>query len=227
MSHNLETLPGVRLDTRKHRVLTQERAALCETYLKVADRGTMAAVRKTHLPLGIYPGLEYDDVISVGRIALCEAACDWRWNDGDFGSFAFMRAYFRTVDWVRRVGPLERNRGQTDRKRYSVQTIPWVFEFSRKEERLVMTTESQIRKEDRAMNPSERAERAMWLADMLKHLPPRQQRILFRYFAEGLTLREISLELGVGESRVSQLLTKSLNHLRSLALEGVIDVSPA
>ena len=49
----------------------------------------------------------------------------------------------------------------------------------------------------------------------IKRLPEREKLVLSLYYDEGLTLAEIGEVLGVTESRVSQIHTKSVLHLRS------------
>ena len=49
----------------------------------------------------------------------------------------------------------------------------------------------------------------------IKKLPEREKLVLSLYCDEGLTLAEIGEVLGVTESRVSQIHTKSVLHLRS------------
>jgi RNA polymerase sigma factor for flagellar operon FliA len=49
----------------------------------------------------------------------------------------------------------------------------------------------------------------------IKRLPEREKLVLSLYYDEGLTLAEIGLVLSVTESRVSQIHTKSVLHLRS------------
>ena len=56
----------------------------------------------------------------------------------------------------------------------------------------------------------------------IRKLPDREKLVLSLYYDEGLTLAEIGQVLGVTESRVSQIHTKSVLHLRSrLASAGV------
>jgi len=56
----------------------------------------------------------------------------------------------------------------------------------------------------------------------IKKLPEREKLVLSLYYDEGLTLAEIGQVLGVTESRVSQIHTKSVLHLRSrLSAAGV------
>ena len=49
----------------------------------------------------------------------------------------------------------------------------------------------------------------------IKRLPEREKLVLSLYYDEGLTLSEIGDVIGVTESRVSQIHTKSVLHLRS------------
>ncbi|MDR1127188.1 MAG: RNA polymerase sigma factor WhiG [Treponema sp.] len=51
--------------------------------------------------------------------------------------------------------------------------------------------------------------------ESLKELPEKEKQITVLYYYEGLTLKEIGHILGVTESRVSQLHTKAIIHLRS------------
>ncbi len=53
------------------------------------------------------------------------------------------------------------------------------------------------------------------LADAINRLPEREKIVLTLYYYEGLTLAEIGEVLGVTESRVCQIHTKSVIHLRS------------
>ena len=60
------------------------------------------------------------------------------------------------------------------------------------------------------------------MRDEIRKLPDRGKLVLSLYYDEGLTLAEIGEILGVTESRVSQIHTKSVLQLRSrLAAVGV------
>lgn len=52
------------------------------------------------------------------------------------------------------------------------------------------------------------------LANFIDHLPEREKKVIFLYYYEELTLKEISKVLEVSESRVSQLHTKAVSRLR-------------
>ena len=57
----------------------------------------------------------------------------------------------------------------------------------------------------------------------VRRLPEREKLVMSLYYDEGLTLAEIGAVLGVTESRVSQIHTKAVLHLRSrLSASGVV-----
>jgi RNA polymerase sigma factor for flagellar operon FliA len=60
----------------------------------------------------------------------------------------------------------------------------------------------------------ERRELLVFLREALDELPPKQRRVVSGYFLEGATSAELARELGVTESRVSQLRTVALLSLR-------------
>lgn len=63
------------------------------------------------------------------------------------------------------------------------------------------------------------------LSEAIKELPERERVCLTLYYYEGLTLKEIGNIMGLGESRVSQLISRALLKIRVkiLAWEGVRD----
>ena len=75
------------------------------------------------------------------------------------------------------------------------------------------------RVEDEAVAPdhevSSRQERRL-LASATGALPPREREVLRLYYEEGQTFREIGGQLGVSESRVSQLHTRAIHNLRAV-----------
>jgi RNA polymerase sigma factor for flagellar operon FliA len=53
------------------------------------------------------------------------------------------------------------------------------------------------------------------LSDIIRQLPQREQLILSLYYYEELTMKEIGQILGVNESRVSQLHTRTMLRMRA------------
>ena len=60
----------------------------------------------------------------------------------------------------------------------------------------------------------ERRELLGFLDDALDALPPRQRRVIVGYFVDGRRSSELAAELGVSESRISQMRTDALQSLR-------------
>lgn len=60
----------------------------------------------------------------------------------------------------------------------------------------------------------ERRELLGFLNDALDALPPRQHRVIVGYFVDGRRSSELAIELGVSESRISQMRTDALHSLR-------------
>jgi RNA polymerase sigma factor for flagellar operon FliA len=53
------------------------------------------------------------------------------------------------------------------------------------------------------------------LRDAIAKLPEREQQVLMLYYQQDLTMREVGELMGVGESRVSQIHTLAVEHLRA------------
>jgi len=67
------------------------------------------------------------------------------------------------------------------------------------------------------VNPVEHAEQselAQMLQDALAHLPERERFLLFLYYQKELTMKEVSKEIGVSESRICQLHMQAIMRLR-------------
>lgn len=60
----------------------------------------------------------------------------------------------------------------------------------------------------------ERDEQRRELVRAVEDLPPQERTVIRRYYFKGETLRDIKTELGVSESRVSQIHARAVTHLR-------------
>ncbi len=65
-----------------------------------------------------------------------------------------------------------------------------------------------------ALNMVELAEVKSLLAKSINRLPEKEKKVVFLYYYEGLTLKEIGAVLSLSESRISQLHTKAILRLR-------------
>jgi len=72
------------------------------------------------------------------------------------------------------------------------------------------------------MGAFEAAETRQLLGDAINTLPEREKLVLTLYYYENMTLQEIGRVLGVTESRVCQIHTKSLLHMRSRVSDDAI-----
>jgi len=65
------------------------------------------------------------------------------------------------------------------------------------------------------MQVIEKEETKKHLKEIIQQLPEREKRVIILYYYEELTLREIGEILGLSESRVSQIHSKAIFHLRA------------
>lgn len=68
------------------------------------------------------------------------------------------------------------------------------------------------------LQQAERREKTDWLTGALKGLPDNEQKVLYFYYLEGLTFKEIGTALRLSESRVCQV-----HHMALFRLQGMID----
>lgn len=73
-----------------------------------------------------------------------------------------------------------------------------------------------VGREDKLLGNVEDVE---WLRAALTHLTPQEQRVLYYRFYKGMTQTEVAHELGISQMQVSRLLRRSLDVLRSRALQ--------
>ena len=72
----------------------------------------------------------------------------------------------------------------------------------------------------------ERAETTSFVRDAIESLPPREQKVIGLYYYSEATMKQIGAEIGVNESRVSQLHARAIRRLRD-ALSSVMPQSEA
>jgi RNA polymerase sigma-B factor len=83
------------------------------------------------------------------------------------------------------------------------------------EERSALDLSARLGEDDPEFDGVERRDE---LGELLQHLPPRERRIVFLRFFEGMTQSEIAEEVGISQMHVSRLLAKSLDSLRREAV---------
>jgi RNA polymerase sigma factor for flagellar operon FliA len=72
----------------------------------------------------------------------------------------------------------------------------------------------------------ERAETTSFVREAIESLPPREQKVIGLYYYSEATMKQIGAEIGVNESRVSQLHARAIRRLRD-ALSSVMPQSEA
>ena len=70
-------------------------------------------------------------------------------------------------------------------------------------------------REDTPFSCCVRSEMNDQLARAVADLPEKEQQVLGLYYFEELTMKEVGAEMGIGESRVSQIHSEAVGHLRS------------
>jgi RNA polymerase sigma factor for flagellar operon FliA len=164
-----------------------------------------------HVHGGGRPGIELEDLMQAGLVALTEAAQRHAGPGEDgFAAYAKLRVRGAMVDLVRRAVPLSRSASEAPR-----------FESL-----------DEIYSDANAAFADERPDSLELLADeqtreaviaAITALSERLQMIVQLYFVEELNLSEIAEVLGVSIPRVHQLKAQALGQLRD-ALAGVVEV---
>lgn len=120
-----------------------------------------------------------------------------------------MLDYLRDIDWVPR---LARSRGEVKQK-FSLETHPQQTQANngsaygigiKVEHSGLMTTDP---------NP-ERLEQREFCEFLLRRLTAQERNVLRLYYLEGLSMKQTGVEIGVSESRVSQIVKGALSYLR-------------
>ena len=148
-----------------------------------------------------------DDVTSSAYVGLIEASRRFRPASGvKFTSFARYRVRGAVLDSLRALDHL--TRGQRTAVKQTAALPAW--------DSGPVPHPDELPSHDGGPEEAGIAsERSHALARALTLLPSRQQRILRAYYADGLTMREVGLLIGVNESRVSQIHAHALAALRA------------
>jgi RNA polymerase sigma factor (sigma-70 family) len=205
-------LPTARRKTRR---LTPERAKLAEMYADIGARAAVAVCRRKGVPVHRWPELDWDDIRQVGREGVCIAADKWNTPAGDFGGFAFQRAYWHTIDWLRKEGPWTRS-GNPRRHR----EIPWVSDGDYPDDNYA-PTEFLMREEEHSPYLDDLYAGREFVEYCCSLLTEREAHVVRQSMVHRRTLESIGRELGVSESRVSQIMGAAVNKMRRD--QGVID----
>lgn len=169
-----------------------------------------------------YPAAEPEGIESAVMLGFWQAARNYDGN-GSFTGYARWIIEKRVLDEIRTQAPLgrmenaARSRGdetygtRKSRVRELHEAVP--ISLSRE---ITDDHHEMISLIGGALDPGffEMEDEEFW-SSMLARLPEREYIAIFKYYFDGLTLREIGEILGVVESRVSQLQKQALQRLRT------------
>lgn len=189
------------------------------------------------------PYVDREDLEGYGILGLIQALDRFEPQKGvRFETYALSRIRGAVLDYLRSLDPLTRGerqdlrrileawrRWETEKGKeptleelsevtgFSLREITWLVELGKPA--LFFEGEEALSGEEipEAPDPSsilEDRELLEYLGKLIDALPERERLILSLYYFEGLTLREIGEVLSLSEGRVSQILTKTLLHLR-------------
>jgi RNA polymerase sigma factor (sigma-70 family) len=192
------------LGVRRIPPLTFEQQELVEENLGFAENFALKRARgSAHLDDNL--GLGRDDIRSVGRLALCEAASLWDGEREDriknFRWFAADYVSHRVLDHVRSFGPKGRNGDRPEVSSYD----------SWKDDDGEPAAHSLIGEDDPAFL---RAPSEDFFEHALSLVTEREAIILDLHFREGLTQKVIGQTENISESRVSQIVARALYKIR-------------
>lgn len=191
------------------RRLTPEQQRLVAEHIEVADRAAFAVMRGWPKMNQHWANINTDEVQAVAYEILCQAVFTWKPEKGsDFGGYAYKRIKYGIIDWLRQVGPYTRSR----RERVDVTAVSWVDEGDTELDDGRVPTEHQMSHEQDTTDGDIVADDFVFYC--LDQLDPRERYVAHQMYVEGRTLAAIGEDLGVTESRVSQILSKALNRLR-------------
>lgn len=169
--------------------------------------------------------VEADDLYQEGLLAVLKLIRSGRWNPAlgsSFKTFALMRARGAMVDYLRDRSEYSR---AAFREAVAAGKMPVTRSLSAVRETIDGGVQQRYQPVDHreAPQPFTEAERfADRCRPFLAHLYPDQRRILTRLFADGMSQVAIADELGISESRASQVIQGVLVELKdAVAREGL------
>lgn len=167
-----------------------------------------------HVHGGGRPGIELEDLMQAGMVALTEAAQRHAGPGEDgFAAYAKLRVRGAMVDLIRRQIPLARSQARHDSP-VRLESIDEAYSDSD-------PAYADDRPDSFALLADEELRDA--LAAAIADLPERLQLVVQLYFLEELNLSEIAGALQVSVPRVHQLKAQALDRLRD-ALAGAVDL---
>ena len=151
--------------------------------------------------------VDRDELVSLGALGWVEARARFDAGRGvPFAGFAAMRIRGAILDGLRAADTLSRG----ERKRAKADSAPTAPRIVSDESEL----NAAVADEADASERLQRSELVEELRAALDRLPARDRYIVSRHFFDDVPMRAIGIELGVTESRISQIVTAAIGKLR-------------
>lgn len=152
--------------------------------------------------------VDRDELVSLGALGWAEARARFDASRGvPFAGFAAMRIRGAILDGLRACDTLSRG----ERKRAKADCEPTAQRIVSDESEVDAAIAADADASEILQNEELRAE----LRAALDQLPARERYIVQRHFFDDVPMRALGLELGVTESRISQIVTATIGKLRS------------
>ena len=181
------------------------------------------------LSIGMPPSVDFGDLVNCGIVGLLDAVEKFEPDKNvKFKTYAITRIRgaiydeLRTLDWVPRsvrqkAREIEEAVRITEEKlgRSAIRSLNDLRSNNKGDDKISLMDSLEA---PSSLNPDvivEKAEMKRVIAEAIKELPEKEQKVLVLYYYEELTLKEIGKVLDVTESRVSQLHTKAITRLRA------------
>lgn len=167
--------------------------------------------------------LQLDDYVQFGVLGMLDAMERFDPSQGyKFKTFALLRIRGAIVDGIRRADWVPRSERRQladdpERREVTVGRLPMRVSQDTGKEDADVADQQLPPVDDRLMAES------IW-QEYLTGLPQRDRLMLLLYYREGLTMKQVAAELGVSESRISQLITEVTAQLKQ---RGVPEPRPA
>ncbi|HET6908890.1 MAG TPA: sigma-70 family RNA polymerase sigma factor [Mycobacteriales bacterium] len=187
---------------------SREVEALVESNVRLARWAVTSTTR--------WPGESYDEMLADALVGLFDAARRWDADKASFPCFAVPRIRGAIADGRRERDPL--TRGARRRGEPMPLALDYAIPRQREGENLTLADTLEDPNDDMTalLDLLEQQERSAWLADSLSSLRPQQRQVMEGLLA-GRKLQEIGDELGLTESRISQIKKAALERLACAA----------
>lgn len=205
-------------DQEKYRERKERRDAAAKAYrtardgrsardlIAAHDPSVQAYARTLHSPYGCI--VEREDLVSVGRYAIIQAAETWDESRAEWGAHAYCTMRNAMVDALRHGDAISR----THRKKGDM-----TMESIDRPDENGYTAKDRIVDETAVTESVERTSMRLAVRARISALPVDQRTLISLRYRHGMWLKEIGALLGITESAVSLRLKKILAGMRSQA----------